>query len=206
MKLFYSPGACSLGIHALLEEIGKPFEPVLTNVREGANRAPAYLALNPKAKVPALQRDDGSILTEFPAIAVYLARTNPQANLLPADPETEARALEAMDYIVATVHMQGFTRIARPGNFTPTEADQEAVKARGREIFAAGMTLLDQALEGRDYYAGTRFSVADAALLFVENWAPRADFALPSNLAAHFARLKTRPSVQRAFATEGLAL
>lgn len=206
MKLFYSPGACSLAIHVLLEETGTRFETQMVSVRDGSNRKPDYLALNPKAKVPALQRDDGTMLTELPAIAVYIARKNPQAGLLPADPEIESRALEILDYIVATVHMQGFTRIARPANFTPNEADIEAVKARGREIFAAGMDLLDAGLDGREFAAGDAFSVADAALIFVENWSPRADYTLKPNLAAHFASMKARPAVQRAYATEGLAL
>ncbi len=211
MKLFYSPGACSLGIHVLLEETGAAFEPVACNVREGANRTPAFLAMNPKAKVPTLLRDNGHVLTEYPAIAVYLARTNPHAHLLPTDPDAEAEVLEAMDYIVATVHMQGFTRIARPANFapahtTPSEADIEAVKTRGREIFAAGMDLFEARLQGRDHVAGDAFSVADATLLFVENWAVRAGYTLGPNLAAHFARMKARPAVQRAFASEGLTL
>ena len=206
MKLFYSPGACSLGVHVILEEAGAAFEPVLCSVRDGSNRKPEFLALNPKAKVPTLLRDSGKVLTEYPAIAVYLARTNPAAKLLPADAEAEAEALEAMDYIVATVHMQGFTRIARPANFTPNEADIEAVKARGREIYAAGMDLLEARMEGRDYVAGDAFSIADATLLYVENWAARADYALKPNLTAHLARMKARPSVQRAFASEGLTL
>jgi glutathione S-transferase len=206
MKLFYSPGACSLGIHVILEETGAAFEPVLCSVRDGSNRKPDFLALNPKAKVPTLVRDNGLVLTEYPAIAVYLARTHEAAHLLPADVDAEAEALEAMDYIVATVHMQGFTRIARPANFTPNDADIEAVKTRGREIFATGMDLLEARMEGREYVAGEVFSVADATLLFVENWGPRADYALKPNLAAHLARMKTRPSVQRAFASEGLPL
>ena len=206
MKLYYSPGACSLGIHVLLEEIGRPFEAVLTSVRDGSNRKPEYLALNPKAKVPALARDDGRVLTEFPAIAVWLARTNPAAGLLSGDPDTEAQALEVMDYVCATVHMQGFTRVMRPGNFAPTEADHERVKARGREIYAEGMDLLERSLAGRDHAAGSAFSVADAALIFAENWAPRADYVLPPNLAGHFERMKARPAVRRAFAAEGLAL
>src|SRR5690606_33902221 len=97
MKLYYSPGACSIGIHVLLEEIGKPYEAVLTNTREGAQFRPEYVAINPKSKVPTLVRDDGSVLTEYPAIAFWLARTNPEAKLLPDDPESQARALEAID-------------------------------------------------------------------------------------------------------------
>ncbi len=206
MKLFYSPGACSLGIHVLLEEIGQPFDAISTMLRDGANRTPEFLAMNPKSKVPTLMRDSGAVLTEYPAIALYLARTNPQAHLLPADADAEAEAMEATDYIVATVHMQGFTRIARPGNFTANEADIEAVKARGREIFAASMDLLEKRLEGRSFVAGDAFSVADATLLYVENWAPRAGYTLPPNLAAHFARMKQRPAVQRVFIVEGQTL
>ncbi|HZH45475.1 MAG TPA: glutathione S-transferase N-terminal domain-containing protein, partial [Roseococcus sp.] len=81
MKLYYSPGACSVGIHVLLEEIGKPYEAALTSTREGAQFRPEFVAINPKSKVPTLVRDDGSVLTEYPAIAFWLARTNPEAGL-----------------------------------------------------------------------------------------------------------------------------
>ena len=77
MKLMYSPGACSIGIHVLLEEIGKPYEAQLVNLREGAQFKPEFTAVNPKSKVPTVVRDDGSVLTEYPAIAYWLARTNP---------------------------------------------------------------------------------------------------------------------------------
>src|SRR4051812_14548210 len=117
MKFYYSPGACSLGIHVLLEEIGKPFEAVKLNLAGGEQHKPEFTSINPKSKVPTLVRDDGSVLTEFPAIATWLARTNPEKNLLPKDADGEARVLEAMDYVVATVHMQGFSRMFRPANF-----------------------------------------------------------------------------------------
>jgi glutathione S-transferase len=204
MKLYYSPGACSLGIHVLLEEIGKPYDVELINVRDGAQFSEAYLAISPKAKVPSLARDDGSILTEYGAIATWLARTNPDAKLMPADADAEARAVEAMDYVVATVHMQGFTRIARPANFSPSESDKEKVQARGREIYAKGLSILDHALEGKEWIAGA-YSMADSALFYACNWAPRAEVTLPPNVAAHFARMKARPAVQRAMAAEGLA-
>lgn len=203
-KLFYAPGACSIGIHVLLEEIGKPYEPILLNIREGAQFAPEFATLNPKAKVPTLVRDDGTTLTEFPAIAFWLARTNPEAKLLPEDVEGQARVLETMDYVVATLHMQGFSRMFRPSNFAPSEADHEAVKARGREIFERGLVVLDQTLAGRDYVAGG-FSVADAAVFYVEFWAAaRMGMTLPPNCAAHYERMKARPAVQRTLAQEGL--
>src|SRR4051812_38523007 len=144
MKLFYAPGACSVGIHVLLEEIGKPYEAELVNLREGAQFKPEFTAVNPKSKVPTLRRDDGSVLTEYPAIAIWLASTFPEANLLPKEADALARALEATDYAVATLHMQGFSRIFRPSNYAPSEADHEAVKARGEEIFAKGLAWFDK--------------------------------------------------------------
>ena len=205
MKLMFAPGACSLGIHLLLEEIGKPYETERVNLMEGAQYKPQFTTVNPKSKVPTLVRDDGSVLTEFPAIAYWLARTNPGANLLPDDVDSQARALEAMDYVVATMHMQGFTRIFRPGNFSPNTADEEAVKARGREIFEKGLALMDKALEGKDYLAG-RFSIADAALFYVEFWgAARLKLELPANCKAHYQRMLARPAVQRMMQQEDLA-
>jgi glutathione S-transferase len=205
LKLYYSPGACSLGIHALLEELGVPYEKQLISLKDGEHRKPAYIAVNPKAKIPALQRDDGSILTEWPAIATWLARTNPKSAMIPQDPDAEARALEAVDYIVSTMHMQGFARMVRPENFGPSASDQDAVKARGLEIFTNGFKLIDRSLEGREYLAGA-YSIADTALLFVCNWANRIQVPLPTNVAAHYARMKQRPAVQRALTAEGIAL
>ena len=170
MKLYYMPGACSIGIHVLLEEIGKPYDVHKVDGAKQEQYGPDFVALNPKSKVPTLQRDDGSVLTEFPAIAVWLARKNPEAGLLPADADSEARALEAMDYAVSTMHMQGFSRMFRPGNYAPTEADHDKVKARGKEIMEKGLALMDKALEGKEYLAG-KFSVADAALFYVSFWA-----------------------------------
>ena len=205
MKLLYAPGACSLGIHALLEEIGKPYESERVNLQGGAQYQAPFTSINPKSKVPTLVRDDGSVLTEFPAIAYWLARTNPQAKLLPDDADAQARVLEAMDFVVATMHMQGFTRIFRPGNFSPNEADAEAVKARGKEIFEKGLAIMDKALAGKEYVAG-QFSIADAALFYVEFWgAARLKLTLPANCNAHYQRMLARPAVKRMMEQEGLA-
>lgn len=204
MKLYYAPGACSLGIHLLLEEIGKPYELEKVNLREGEHYKAPFVELNPKAKVPALERDDGSVLTEFPAIALWLARTNPQAKLWPEDAEAEARAVEAMDYAVATVHMRAFSRMFRPASYTPNPADEDKVKARGREMFDEGLRILDHALAGKDYVAG-QFSAADAAVFYVEQWAHGTKVPLPPNCAAHYDRMRARPAVQRMMQQEGLS-
>lgn len=205
MKLYYAPGVCSIGIHVLLEEIGKPYELEAVNLREGAQYQPPFTQVSAKSKVPALRRDDGSVLTEFPVIATYLARTNPQAKLIPQDLETEIRAAEAMEYAVATMHGQGFARIFRPGNFGLAE-QEEQVKARGREIVEKGFAILDQALAGKHYLGGNDLSAADAALFYVEFWgAGRLGMKLPPNVAAHYERMKARPAVQRAMQQEGVA-
>lgn len=204
MKLYYAPGACSIGIHVLLEEIGKPYESVAVNLREGEQYKPQFTAVNPKSKVPTLARDDGSVLTEFPAIAYWLARSNPFANLLPDDIDQQARALELLDYAVATIHMQGFGRQFRASNFTPSAADEEAVKTKGREIAEKGFAVLDKALEGKEYAVG-KFSIADAAIFYVEFWSKRVGMTLPANCAAHLDRMMARPAVQRVLKQEGLA-
>ncbi len=204
MKLMYSPGACSIGIHVLLEEIGKPYEAQLVNLREGAQFKPEFTAVNPKSKVPTLVRDDGSVLTEYPAIAYWLARTNPEKKLLPDDAEAQARVLEALDYCVATVHMQGFARLFRSANFTPNPADEDKVKERGKELIERGFAVMDKALAGKDYIAGA-YSIADTALFYTEFWgAKRMNMKLPPNCDAHLDRMLARPAVQRVLQQEGL--
>ena len=205
MKLYYAPGACSFGIHVLLEEIGKPYQIEAVNFRDGAQYKPPYTSVNPKSKVPTLERDDGSILTEFPVIATYLARQNPQAGLIPSDPETEIRALEAMEYCVGTIHSQGFTRLFRTERFAPSASDHDKVKAQGREQIDKGFAVVDKALAGKQYLGGDKLSIADAALFYVEYWgAKRVGMPLPPNCAAHFERMMARPAVQRALAQEGM--
>jgi len=200
-KLLYAPGACSIGIHVLLEEIGKPYEAEPVDLRSPPPER-SLTAVNPKSKVPTLVRDDGSVLTEFPAIAWWLARTNPEAHLVPDDPDGQARVLEALDYVVSTVHMRSFTLMNRPGNFSPNEAAHDSIRARGRENFAKGLAIMDQALAGKEYVIG-RFSIADAALFYVEFWATRANVPLLANCAAHLARMKARPAVAAVLKQEG---
>jgi len=200
MKVYHGKGSCSLGILVLLEEVGADYEVVSFSLADGDHRSADYLALNPKAKVPMLEVGAANYITEWPAIAAYLAASHPQHGLLPTDPDGLARTLEAVDYVVATVHMQGFSRIVRPGNFAPSEGDHGAVVARGREIFEGGLALMDKTLTDRDFVAGD-FTIADAALFYVEDWKTRRlGEQLPARCQAHYERLLGRSSVQRALA------
>ena len=203
MKLYYAPGACSIGIHVLLEEIGKPYDAERVNLQQGEQYKSDFTAVNPKSKVPTLARDDGAILTEYPAIAYWLARSNPSAGLLPDGLDDQTKALELTDYAVATIHMQGFARQFRSSNFTPNAADEDAVKARGKEIAEKGFALVDKALASKDYAVG-KFSIADSAIFYVEFWSKRVGMTLPANCAAHLDRMLARPSVQRVMQQEGL--
>lgn len=203
MKLYMTPGSCSTGIHILLEELDLAFEACIVNLLAGDQYKPEYVALNPKSSIPTLVRDDGSAMTQFQAIAWWLARSYPKAKLLPADAEGEIRVIETMDYVVGTIHMQGFARIFTSAGFTPSEADHDAVAARGKEIVAKAFAVIDGALGGREYVAHSGFSIADAALFYVEFWADRIRLELPPNCLAHYRRMLTRPAVQRVLREEG---
>jgi len=202
MKLYYSPGACSLGIHVLLEEIGKPYESEKVDLRTPVAERPLS-RVNPKSKVPTLVRDDGSILTEYPAIAFWLARTNPQKYLIPEDIEGQTRVLEATDFCVATMHMQGFSRIFAARR-AATEAERDSMIAQGRDIATRALVRADGMLAGKPWLVGG-FSIADTALFYCCTWAPPFEVALPPNVAAHFERMKARPAVRATLQAEGLA-
>jgi glutathione S-transferase len=145
MKLYWGPHTCAIGIHVLLEEIGRPYETEQLDVSGGATHRPPFSGLNPKGKVPTLVRDDGSVLTEFSAIAIWLARTHPEKSLLPNDPDTEARIAETMSYVEGMIHGQGYARLFKPEKFEPQDIvhgtlglGQSAVKHQGREIVETG--------------------------------------------------------------------
>lgn len=206
MKLYYSPGACSVGIHVILEEIGKPYELSLVALKDGAQHKPEYTAVNPKSKVPALDRGDGRALTEYPVIAMWLAKSNPEKKLAPADLEGETRCAEMLDYICGTVHPQGFTRQFRAANFTPREEDLPKVVEQGKTLAAKYFDVLEKTWSGNGWVLPTGYSVADSALFFVEYWAVRrSGMTLPPKLDAHLKAMLARPAVQRALTQEGLA-
>jgi glutathione S-transferase len=204
MKLFYSPGSCALGIHVLMEEIGAPFVLQRINFAEREQYGEAYRAINPKSKAPALQRDDGSVLTEFQAISIYLALTHPEKRLIPPDIERHARMMEVMEYVVGTIHANGFRRIFRPANFTPNAEDHDAVKAQGLMIAKDGLALIDKDLAATDFIAGD-FSIADPALFYVSFWAAtRIKLSLPPNVQRHYEAMIARPAVGKALRDEHL--
>jgi glutathione S-transferase len=205
MKLYLTPGSCSTGIHILLEELELVFEAHIVNLIAGTQNTPEYLAMNSKATIPTLVRNDGTALTEFQAIAYWLARSYPKAKLLPGDPDGDARVIELMDYVVGTLHGQGFTRIFTTNRFTPNEADFEAVKAQGLAIVNQGFTIINDGLPPQGYVMNA-FTIADAALFYVEFWADKTGITLPDNCLNHYRLMLTRPVVRRVLMEEGYRL
>src|SRR5713226_1134982 len=142
MKLYMTPGSCSTGIHIIMEELDEIFEAYVVNLPAGDHFKPDYVAINPKSTIPALVRPDGTALTEVQAIAYWLGRSHPRARLWPAGAEDETRMIEAMAYIVGTVHGQGFARIFATSTFARNPADHESVRTLGRDIVEKGFAIL----------------------------------------------------------------
>jgi len=214
LKFYMTPGSCSTGIHILLEKLELAFEVTVLNLPAGEHLQPAYRSVNPKGTIPALVIDDGSALTEWQAIAFWLARTHPRAHLLSEDPRLAARTLELMDHVVGTVHGQGFTRIFTTDSYLPAGLDagcrtawQDAVRERGREIVGQAFAVIESGLEAESAAAGhavgSDFSIADAALFYVEFWADKTGIALPPRCASHYRAVRARPVVQRVLREEG---
>jgi len=198
MKLYYSPGACSLSPHIVAREAGIPLE--LVKVDLAAKKIAVdgdYLALNPKGYVPALQLEDGSLLTEGPAIVQYLGDRKPESGLVPANGTPERyRMQEMLGYINSEIH-KTYSPLFKPQ--TP-EATVEERKAHLKKRYK----LIDERLAGRQYLFGDKFSAADAYLFAVTNWAGyvKLDLSEYANLAAFQKRVSQRPAVQEAMRAE----
>lgn len=204
MRFYYAPGACSLGIHIILEEIGAPYEANAIDLKSGEQLGKAYRSVNPKGKLPALVREDGSLLTEFQAIAFWLAKSHPEAGLIAAGLEGEVRVLEALDFIVGSVHMRGFTLMLVPSKFVVTSGAQEEVRVHGREMAMKGLKQLSEMLGDGEWVLGD-YSIVDPAVFYLTQWAIVSGLSMPRNLKAFRQRMLSRGAVRRAMEREGLA-
>ena len=201
MKLFYKPGACSLASHIVLHEIGQAFDIEAVDTSEGKTAGGAdFLAINPKGYVPALQMDDGGVLTEGPAILQFLSDTAPQAGLAPeAGNLSRAKVLEHLTYVASELH-KSFGPLFRSAS---TDEQKDAARELVGKKFDHIETLLS---DGRDFLVDGAFSIADAHLFTISNWAnfTGIDLANWPNLAAYVNRIAARPATQAAMRAEGL--
>jgi glutathione S-transferase len=195
MKLYYSPGACSLSPHIALLEAGLPYDLVKVDLRaKTLENGDDYLKVNPKGQVPALALDSGELVTEGPVIVQMIADKVAAKNLAPARDSAERyKLLEWLNFITSEVHKN-----------SPVLADD--AKAFFKDRVMAKFKYIDSQLPGRDYLMGKQFTVADGYLFTMLNWADRMKFDLSSmpNLLAYKDRVGARPKVQEALTKEGL--
>jgi len=200
MKLYYSPGACSLSPHITLREAGLPFDLVQASPRtkklaDGGD----FLAVNPKGQVPVLELDNGQRLTEGPVIVQYLADQAPATGLAPAAGTWERyRVQEWPNFTTSELH-KTFSPLFNPA--TPEDA-KPMFKAR----IADRLAWVDGRLAGKSYLMGDTFTVADAYLFTVTNWTKPVEIDISglANLGAFMGRVAARPAVQEALKAEGL--
>jgi glutathione S-transferase len=201
VKLFYSPGACSLSPHIVLRELGLSFDLEKVDTKAGKTEKGAdFRAVNPKGYVPTLQLDDGQVLTEGPAIVQYLADGKPEAKLVPPAGSMERyRLAEWLNYLTSEMHK------SVGGLFNPRMPEE--FKAVTKEAIAAKLDYLTKQLQGRSFLTGETFTVADAYLFVILGWTKHVgiDLAKWPVLQAYVARIAGRPAVQAALKAEGLA-
>jgi glutathione S-transferase len=200
MKLYFSPGACSLSPHIALMEAGLACESVLVDLKthklaDGTD----YYTISPKGYVPLLELDNGERLSEGPAIVQYIADQAPAKNLAPANGTmARYRLQEALNFIGTELH-KGIG-----GLFNPAMPEEAKALMRARGLMR--LQWVNEQLEGRQYLMGDAFTVADAYLFTVANWTAHVgiDRSALTNLAAYMARVAARPAVQAAMKAEGL--
>lgn len=200
MKLYYSPAACSLSPHIVLHEAGLKFEPVLVSLethklKDGSD----YYPYNPLGYVPLLELDDGTLLTEGPAIVQYLADRVPDKHLAPANGTLARYQLQSMlNFITSELH--------KPLGGLFSKDLHEDTRRATKERVAGRLKWLDGQLAGKQFTMGDHFSVADAYMFTVTNWGQfvGVDLAPYKNISAVCARIAQRPAVQAALKAEGL--
>ena len=201
MKLYFKPGACSLSPHIALWELGLPFEVEKVDTKAGTTASGAdYRKINPKGAVPALQLDDGHVLTEGAAIVQYIADQKPESQLAPRAGTFERyRLMEALNYVGTELH-KSYSMLFNPKL-------PEELKAATREAMLKKYQWVQQQLEGRQYWLGDQFTVADGYLFTVTRWAKRVgpDLGGLSGLNAYLDRVASRPAVKAAMQAEGLS-
>ena len=200
MKLYYSPGACSLATHIVLRELDLPFELERVDTATGRTEAGAdFRSINPKGYVAALELDDGQILTESAALLQYIADLRPEAGLAPQGGLARARLQEQLNFTASELH-KAFGPLFDPA--ISAEERRAAVARVGDRLDHYEALLSD----GRPFLLGQTYSVADAHLFVVAGWAGPSGFGLDRwpLLKAHGLRVASRPAVRAAMAAEGL--
>jgi glutathione S-transferase len=203
LTLYFTPGACSLAAHIVLEESGEKYQTQLVDLVNGEQRSEPYLPINPQGRVPVLRLDDGEPLSENTAILPYLGK---RFGLWPSDPMGEARALSLIGFFAASVH-PAHAHIGRPERYATDPAAYPTIREAGLKTFHGYLKQIDAMLTGREWFAD-RYSVLDAYGLVFYAWGFRRELPLHELAAytAHKDRMLARPAVRRVAVEEKLAL
>ena len=204
-KIFYSPGACALASHIALADAGADYEAVRVNFQTGEQRSPEYLKINPKGRVPALVTPKG-ILTENPAILLYLAQTFPQAKLAPLDdPWALAQAQAFNSYLCSTVHVHHAHR-TRGTRWADDEASIEGMKKKVAQNMTDAFALIEGEMLKGPWVLGSAYSMCDPYLFTLAGWleGDGVDIKRFPRVNDHYQRMLQRPAVQRAMKEQGL--
>lgn len=200
MKLYYAPGACSLSPHIVATEAGILLELVKVDTKaKTVQKEGDFWAINPKGYVPALELDNGEVLTEGPAIVQFLADQKPAARLAPENGSFErTRVQEMLSYITSEIH-KSYSPLFKP-DVLP------AVREERLDYLRKRYSLLEKQLDGRRYLFGEQFTIADAYLFVVTNWARgvKLDLSEFPNIQGFQKRVGSRKSVLQAMRVEGL--
>lgn len=206
MKLYFSPGACSLASRIVLEETGTHFESERVDVKAKTTAAGDFTKINPKGQVPAFRMNNGEILTEGAAIMQYVADLRPETNLLPKMGTTERyRVIEATNYVASEIHaLYGF--LFKAERMVTDEKARETYKETLRTELSKRFDFIETQFAKNEFFAGKTFSIADAYLFTCWNWNQHVgvDSSKWRNINAWSTRVYARPAVQRAMQAEGL--
>jgi len=205
LKLFYAPNACSLAPHIALNEAGADYEAIRVDTMKGEQRSAAYLALNPKARVPTLIADEGS-LTEVPVLLGYIARAFPKAELAPAAGFKFFEMQSFNSYLSSTIHIT-YAHIFRPERYGDSDATKADMRAKAPKVLREQLQLIeDRFADGREWVHG-KYTVSDPYLYVFSRWLERdgvgGSDGLP-HLVAHRARVQAREAVKKTLEQEGL--
>lgn len=207
MKLFYSPGACSLAPHIVMAELNMAYEIESVDLRKKLTASGAdFKAINPKGSVPALRLESGDIMTEGGILIQYLADQKPESNLFPKFGTMERyRTMEMINFISTDLH-KNFTPLWITPMIAKSTDAQNEITAFYKMVLTSKFEIVADKLGSNDYIMGKDFTVADAYLFTVMSWAKmkEVDYSKHTNLVNYMARVASRPAVQKAMKEEGL--
>ena len=198
LKFYYAPKTCALAVHLALEHIGAPYEAIQLDFSQQSQRSPEFLSINPKGRVPAIVTDEG-ILTETPALLLYLCQRHPEAELAPLDDNFATAQMQAFNsYLCATVHVAHAHRV-RGIRWADDENAIESMKKKVPQSMGDAMALIENGMLKGPWVMGEQYTVADMYLYTISNWleGDGVDISKLPIVIAHREKMANDPLIQK---------